>query len=246
MTSHTPPDRTGQLPRPKAQPFTIALLVALIAMVGWITWDRAQTGQQAQLAADNAASIARQVQAACERRGDTAAQLGDLCRQAEQVEQEPAETVPGPPGPPGPPASDEQIDAAVAQFCSLDGCRGPRGFPGADSTVPGPRGRPGEDSTVPGPPGPPGADSTVPGPPGPAGADSTVPGPPGPPGADSTVPGPPGADGEDGRDGADGRGIVDVTVEGDAQECELVVDYTDDTETRIEINGLICVRPSEE
>ena len=68
----------------------------------------------------------------------------------------------------------EQVDAAVASFCSVGSrCSDPptfeqvlsavstycisgqcRGNPGEDSTVPGPQGEPGQDSTVPGPEGP--------------------------------------------------------------------------------------------
>ena len=51
---------------------------------------------------------------------------------------------PGSDGAPGPGPSDEQVAAAVAAFCDAhDGCRGPEGPTGADSTVPGPEGPPG-------------------------------------------------------------------------------------------------------
>jgi hypothetical protein len=140
------------------------------------------------------------------------------------------------------------------------GERGPRGFPPTRQQVmnvvvpvvaqylienPPPAGADGEDSTIPGPQGEPGADSTVPGPAGADGEDSTIPGPQGEPGEDSTVPGPPG---DDGDDGDDGRGIAAVTIEGDGREsCELVVHYDDEDETedRIGINPLICIRSNE-
>jgi hypothetical protein len=67
---------------------------------------------------------------------------------------------------------------------ALQGPKGDKGDPGADSVVPGPAG----------PAGPAGADSVVPGPQGPAG----------PAGADSTVPGPQGPAGPAGADGAKG------------------------------------------
>lgn len=149
---------------------------------------------------------------------------------------------------PPPPVSDERLDAAVQRFCGLPGCRGPRGFPGADSVVPGPRGprgEPGESITGPeGPVGPSGESIVGPqGEPGPAG--ESVAGPQGPPG--ESITGPPGPTGSDGADGEDGRGIVDWWVEGDLRECEMVIEFDQPPlEERRPINGLVCPRPSEE
>lgn len=146
-----------------------------------------------------------------------------------------------------PPVSDERLDAAVQRFCGLPGCRGPRGFPGPDGPrgiqglqgeqgETGPTGATGEPGEV-GATGPQG-EAGEPGSTGPQG-EQGEPGPTGPEGAQGPA-------GEDGADGQDGRGIVTVTIEGDARECELVVEYTDDTEDRIPVNGLMCVRSSEE
>jgi hypothetical protein len=99
--------RRNPLPTSRSHRLTILLLVLLLLLVGWILYDRSTSQQSAELAADNAASIAAQVRAACERRGLTAIELGDLCRQAEQIEERPAETIPG-----RPPTADE-IEAAV-------------------------------------------------------------------------------------------------------------------------------------
>lgn len=148
---------------------------------------------------------------------------------------------------PPPPVSDERLDAAVQRFCGLPGCRGPRGERG----LPGPRGTQGFQGET-GETGPAGAtgEPGEAGATGPQGADGE-PGSTGPPGEQGET-GPVGPEGEqgpageDGADGEDGRGIVTVTIEGDARACELVVAYTDETQDRIPVNGLMCVRLSEE
>ena len=178
--------RRNPLPTSRSHRLTIVLLVLLLLLVGWILFDRSTSQRSAELATDNAASIAAQVRAACERRGLTAIELGDLCRQAEEVEKRPAETIPGPPGPPGPPGRDSTVP----------GPTGPRGFPGAMG-IQGPPGPPG--ASVEGPQGP--AGESVQGPQGPAG-EPGAPGPQGEPG--ESIVGPPGPAGETGSAGADG------------------------------------------
>lgn len=100
------------------------------------------------------------------------------------------------------------------------GPQGPKGDPGADSTVPGPQGPigltgpqgeqgiPGADSAVPGPQGPmgPAGPKGDTGAQGPAGADSTVPGPQGPQGltGDTGPQGPAGPQGPKGDTGDTG------------------------------------------
>lgn len=88
---------------------TLVLVLLVVALLGWILWDRTRAEQEAELAADNAAAIAEQVRDACAREGPVALQLGDLCRQAEQVAEEPAEPVAIPP-------TDEQLRPIVERF----------------------------------------------------------------------------------------------------------------------------------
>jgi len=120
---------------------------------------------------------------------------------------------------------------------AIVGATGPRGVPGADSTVPGPvgpQGRPGIDGTdgvdgQDGAPGAAGSDGTD-GVDGEDGADGSD-GADGQPGADSTVPGPvgpqgpqgePGQDGRDGLTGADGAppaGWTAIRADGTTETC---------------------------
>jgi hypothetical protein len=178
--------RRNPLPTNRSHRLTIVLLVLLLLLVGWILFDRSTSQRSAELAADNAASIAAQVRAACDRNGETARELGDLCRQAQEVEERPAETISGPQGPPGPPGRDSTVP----------GPQGPRGFPGSMG-IQGPPGPPG--ASIEGPQGP--AGESVQGPQGPAG-EPGVPGPQGEPG--ESIVGPAGPAGEDGQDGAPG------------------------------------------
>lgn len=178
--------------RPTA--ITLGILLVLLAGVAWLIY-------QGWAARINAASLAEQVQAACDDPTVDTADIPEICRQAEDVATDPT-VVTGPQGPPG--------------------------RPGRDSTVPGPPGPPGRDSTVPGPVGPmgePGLPGDI-GPAGPAGADSTVPGPEGPAGpagADSTVPGP------QGNPGPTGRGIADIACGEDANWLITYTDGTTQT-----------------
>jgi hypothetical protein len=232
--------RRNPLPTSRSHRLTIILLALLLLLVGWILFDRSTSQRSAQLATDNAASIAAQVRAACERRGLTAIELGDLCRQAEQIEERPAETIPGPMGERG---------LSCVEELGLEACRGPQGVPGI-----GIQGRQGDDG-IPGPScgeefgfeacrGPRGesGESII----GPAGADSTVPGPPGPSCVDEfgleTCRGPAGSDGQDGNngvDGADGRGIVSIEFV-NGGECRMVVTYTDGTADSFDLNPSMC------
>lgn len=213
--------------RPRSQMLTVLLLVAIGLMVAWITFDRASSERELQVTRDNAAAIARQINDACDRGGATAAILGDTCRQAALVEQEPADPIPGPQGEPG-----------------LQGERGPQGLVGPRGAT-GPTGPVGNVGPV-GPQGDPG--STGPqGPQGESGPQGDM-GEQGPQGEAGPA-GPQGAQGEQGPEGgagADGRGVVAVTIEGNPRECELVITYTDETEDRISINPLICIRLPEE
>jgi hypothetical protein len=182
--------RRNPLPTSRSHRLTILLLILLLLLVGWILFDRSTSQRSAELAQDNAASIASQVRAACDRHGVTARELGDLCRQAQEVEERPAETIPGPQGEPGPPGRDSTVPGPQGPrgFPGSMGIQGPPGPPGASIT--GPQGPAGESIVgpqgVPGEPGSDGADGETivgpAGPPGPAGADSTVPGPQGEPG----------------------------------------------------------------
>jgi hypothetical protein len=210
--------RRNPLPTSRSHRLTIILLALLLLLVGWILFDRSTSQRSAQLATDNAASIAAQVRAACERRGLTAIELGDLCRQAEEVEERPAEVIPGPPGPPGPPGRDSTVP----------GPPGPRGFPGAMG-IQGPPGPPG--ASVEGPQGP--AGESVQGPRGPAG-EPGVPGPQGEPG-ESIV----GPAGPAGADGADGRGIVSVEFV-NGGDCHMVITYTEGEPDEFPMPASMC------
>jgi hypothetical protein len=210
-----------RLRKPHSQVMTALIVAAVLLTVGWITWDRSRTQQESQVSADNAASIAAQVRAACDRNGETARELGDLCRQAEEIEQRPAETIPGPmgergmPGPTGP--------QGPPGLRGLQGEQGEPGPPGAE----GPRGIQGDPGAV-GPVGPSGPTGET-GSAGPAG--ETIVGPEGPQGpqGEQGETGPAGPAGPAGSDGADGRGIVSVTFE-NGGDCRMVITYTDATE----------------
>jgi hypothetical protein len=108
-------------PPPRRRRFdlgVIALVVIIAILVAWQLVDAVLTGQQAAVAADNAISLAEQVQAECADGGIDAAALGDLCEQADAVEADPLEpdVVKGAPGARGDPGD--------------PGERGERGFPG--------------------------------------------------------------------------------------------------------------------
>jgi hypothetical protein len=213
--------RRNPLPTSRSHRLTIILLALLLLLVGWILFDRSTSQRSAQLATDNAASIAAQIRAACERNGVTARELGDLCRQAEQIEERPAETIPGPPGPPGPPGRDSTVP----------GPAGPRGFPGSMG-IQGPPGPPG--ASIEGPQGP--AGESVQGPQGPAG-EPGAPGPQGEPG--ESIVGPAGPAGADGQDGVDGRGIVSVEFI-NGGDCHMVITYTDATVDQFPMPASMC------
>jgi hypothetical protein len=216
-----------RLRKPHSQVVTALIVAAVLLTVGWITWDRSRTQQESQVSADNAASIAAQVRAACDRNGETARELGDLCRQAEEVEQRPAETISGPQGPPGPPGRDSTVP----------GPQGPRGFPGSMG-IQGPPGPPG--ASIEGPQGPPG--ESVQGPRGPAG-EPGAPGPQGEPG--ESIVGPPGPAGADGQDGVDGRGIVSVEFE-NGGDCHMVITYTEGEPDEFPMPASMCKEQPEE
>lgn len=195
-------DPTDRLPpqRRRLTPLTVTLIVAIASLVGWSVWSLAHARSQARLAAGNAADIATQIRDACERDGETARELGDLCDRAVEVEEDPvvdpplpsreqvrdavenylianppASGEPGRPGGAGRPPTDAEIDAAVARFCQGGFCRGDRGVPG-ERGEPGEDGEPGKDGesiTGPeGPQGPPG--ETIVGPTGPGPTDAQV------------------------------------------------------------------------
>jgi hypothetical protein len=234
--------RRNPLPTNRSHRLTIILLVLLLLLVGWILYDRSTSQRSAELATDNAASIAAQVRAACERRGLTAIELGDLCRQAEEIEERPAETIPGPMGERGPSCVEE---------LGLEACRGPQGVPGV-----GIQGRQGDDG-IPGPScgeefgfeacrGPQGeSGESIVGPQGPAGESGvdgvdgeSIVGPEGPQG-------PPGPAGVDGSDGADGRGIVSVEFV-NGGDCHMVITYTEGELDEFPMPASMCKEPSEE
>jgi hypothetical protein len=99
---------------PRGNALTVVLALVLVAAIGWYLVDRLWAEQrvvvaeeETVLAKENAAQIASEVRAACDRQGQTARELGDLCRQAEVIEQEPTATIPGRP------PNAEEIEAAV-------------------------------------------------------------------------------------------------------------------------------------
>lgn len=212
------------------------LVLAIGMLLAWIVLGQWRTASRAQVTADNAQMLAGEIGAACDRGGNVARQLGDLCQRAVAVEADPAEPVAGPPGPPGEPGAAGEQGAT--------GPRGPAGPAGAE----GEQGQPGERGPV-GEQGPEGEQGELgpvgsPGPVGPAGppGEQGVPGPIGPAGEQGPA-GPEGADGPPGPAGQDGRGITAVRLEGDPTDCELVVGYTDATEDRLEVPGEMC-RPA--
>jgi hypothetical protein len=223
--------RRNPLPTNRSHRLTILLLVLLLLLVGWILYDRSTSQQSAELAQDNAASIAAQVRAACERRGLTAIELGDLCRQAEHIEERPAETIPGPPGPPGP--------QGVAGPPGPPGVRGLQGVEGN----PGPRGIQGDPGAV-GPQGPQGPVGET-GSAGPAGESIVGPeGPQGPQGEQGET-GPAGPAGPAGSNGVDGRGIVSITFE-NGGDCHMVITYTEDEPDEFPMPASMCKEQPEE
>lgn len=163
----------------------IAVLSFVVA--GFALW-KVLYDQQAQVNAGE--SLANQVREACESNEIDTKDLGQLCRQAEDVQEQIKEGpqgipgVAGPSGPPGPSGSQGSPGPS--------GPIGPQGFSG-------PEGEPGDN----GEPGPPGVGETGPpgviGPSGPAGPQ----GPMGPSGAPGP-PGPPGSRGDQGPQGAEG------------------------------------------
>lgn len=191
------------LGRWRIRTMVVALLTCSAIGIGGYSLAAVQTRAtdaeaEALLARDNAALIAEQVREACDRQGPTAAELGDLCRQAEQVAQEPAEPVA---------PTEEQlrplVQDAVAGWLSANP-PAPGRAPTVDEIT-----AVVQDELERNPP-PPGRAPTAeeirplvaeeveayltahPPPPGTAGED-----------------GQPGADGRDGQDGADGRDGVD-------------------------------------
>lgn len=222
-----------------ARPRTLVIVLGVaLLLLGWIVIDQLRTSSRATISEDNATQLASEIRAACERRGETARQLGDLCQRAVAVEEDPTEPIAGPPGPEGEAGERGPAGESIVGPRGPAGEEGPRGPAGADSDVPGPQGPagpPGESIVGPqglvGPQGEPG--ESIVGPPGPEG----------PPGEDSTVPGPEGPQGPAGPAGQDGRGITAVRLEGDPTDCHLVISYTDDTEDRIPVPGEMC-RPT--
>jgi len=149
----------------------IASIAAIVALLCWISWDKAVATTRAEAAEANAVSFAEQVQTACAAPDELVTDWA-ICKRADAVvalpDSPPAQAIVGPQGPPGPAG----VDSVVP---------GPIGLTGLASLIPGPIGETGPQGDASLIPGPAGADSTVPGP---AGADSTVPGPAGPAGAD--------------------------------------------------------------
>lgn len=205
---------------------TIILLVAILSLLAWITYDRLQSQRRAELAEATTVSLAEQIQAACL---DDAVIVSDedVCERADRVVDEGPQVVAGERGERGP-----------------QGEAGPTGTPGRDGR-PGLAGPPGEDGDdgVPGAAGTPGR--TVVGSPGSNGLDGGAgldgaPGAPGSPGADGAPgapgeagpQGPPGPAGEvgpvgpAGTPGADGRGIAVLECQTDGT---WLITYTDDT-----------------
>ena len=208
---------------------TLALLIVIVGMLGWITWDREQSQRRAELAEATTVSLAEQIQTACL---DDAVIVSDrdVCDRADRVVDDGPQVVAGergergpageagPTGPPGRPGA--------AGEDGTDGEPGTAGIPGtpgpAGRTVVGPPGEAGTDGSIgsDGTPGAPGADGLT-GPPGPIGA----PGPTGPPGP-AGEPGPTGAPGAPGADGTPGRGVELLECQADGT---WLITYTDDT-----------------
>lgn len=201
--------------------FALAALTAL--GVFWNLYTEQQARSEAEVASQNAETLAEEVERAC-KAGDVKVQGHSICKQATEVrEQAAAPSAPAPVGPAGPPGRD-----GVRGVPGPAGRPGPAGEDGRDSNVPGPAGQPGQSGErgAPGSDGVNGSDGA----PGSAGADGKD----GANGKDGAA-GPPGPAGErgpagaDGKDGADGRGISSITCNADNN---WVVTYTDNgTET---------------
>lgn len=87
---------------PRGNALTVVLGLVLLAAFGWFLIDRLWAEQRATtaeeqsvLAEENAEQIAAEVRSACEREGEIARELGDLCRKAEVVEQKPTAPING-------------------------------------------------------------------------------------------------------------------------------------------------------
>lgn len=224
-------DRLGFPPRWLMFLAVVMCLLAVLAGVGILVYDKVSATADKHTAQANAQTLAQDIGTVCAEQGKLMINDRDLCVKGETVLENPTEALPGPKGDKGNPGEPGR-----------DGDPGPAGPPGKDSTVPGPvgpagpQGRPGNDGddglaglTVQGPPGSDGDDSNVPGPPGPQGE----PGPAGRPGADSTVPGPPGPagaagapgiPGPQGEPGPAGRGIQSAHCGDDGR---WIITYTD-------------------
>jgi len=208
---------------------TIVLLVVILSLLGWITYDRLQSQRRAELAEATTVSLAEQIQAACL---DDAVIVSDedVCERADRVVDNGPQVVAGERGERGP-----QGEAGPIGTPGRDGRPGLAGPPGEDGDdgVPGAAGTPGR--TVVGPPGADGLDGGSgldgsPGSPGAPGADGApgaagepgVPGPPGPGGPAGEV----GPIGPAGAPGSDGRGVTVLECQADGT---WLITYTDDT-----------------
>ena len=93
---------------------SMLLLMVIIALLGWITWDRLQSQRRAEVAEATTVSLAEQIQAAC-LDDEVIVSDRDICDRADQVvdagptvivgDRGPAGSA-GPPGPAGTPGED--------------------------------------------------------------------------------------------------------------------------------------------
>lgn len=199
---------------------TIALIVVVVGLLAWITFDKVRAGQKAAEAVQSAQDLAQQVAEACE---DEAIIVSDrnVCERAAEV------------------ADDPVTPAAGAQ--GARGEQGPRGEPGPTGTT-GPQGRPGPkgDMGVPGATGARGerGPTGAVGPAGPAGEVGATgatgeAGPQGPVGPIGPV-GPAGPAGAAGAPGATGRGLDRIECGADGR---WLMFYTDDPATGVPVEG---------
>ena len=186
------------------------LIVIVLVLLGWITWDHAQASARAETATANAQTLAEQVQAAC-LAGDVIVSDKNICARADAVADQPAVPVEGAQGPPGVSGTN-----GMAGRAGIDGLNGTNGTNGINGTV----GTPGELGVA-GLNGQPGTAGTT--------------GPNGEPGVTGAQ-GLPGAAGPAGTPGALGRGIASIVCTDSATTTppapitsSWVITYTDAT-----------------
>lgn len=201
----------------------VVIICLLLAAMGYVTW---LWRIEANAARASAASLAEQVQAACQ---DPESEIlvgdEDICDYAQKVADDPAPVTPATPR--------DGIDGKDGEDGS-DGRPGATGAPGTDGEN-GTAGRDGKDGAngldgkptngtagAPGAPGEPGKDG-APG----------IPGKDGAPGVNGTN----GAPGVNGTDGQDGRGVSSMAC---GARGTLLVTYTDGAISEVSVSPLMC------